>query len=79
MFDKAIVKPDHRFLSTMFSSSITDGYSTRDIVFKWEVKHGDGMMFVPAGVKMLPQYKLVELKLKEVHTAYVIGALNRNN
>ena len=57
-------------LSPFFS---IDGYSTRHIRFKWEVNDGNGMNFVPASVKMLPQYKLTELKLTEIHTAYVVG------
>jgi len=49
------------------------GYSEDHITFRWEKDLTDGMSFVPANTKMLPQYSLVKLSLTKTFNAYVVG------
>ncbi|XP_020905155.1 gamma-aminobutyric acid receptor subunit beta-4-like [Exaiptasia diaphana] len=49
------------------------GYSTKHIVFKWEIPGNDGLGFVPQTLKMLPQYKLAKVELATLNNVYVVG------
>jgi len=42
-------------------------------MYEWETKESDGMKFVPGDAKVLPQFKLIDVKLKKLYTQYVIG------
>lgn len=52
---------------------IADGYHMGHIIYRWEANSSDGMSFVPIHVRLMPQYKIVDVRLlPEIHH-YVVG------
>ncbi|KAK3709453.1 hypothetical protein QZH41_017500, partial [Actinostola sp. cb2023] len=49
------------------------GYSVDDITYHWETQDGDGMKFVPIDAKVLPQFRLIDVRLSSQFTKYIIG------
>ena len=57
--------------------SVSDGYSDRDIAFRWENK--SNRISIGDKVRTLPQYNLTGFRTLERHTAYVVGKLLEYN
>ena len=56
---------------------LSDGYSNKDILYKWEIQGNDGMLFVPKTLRMLPQFALASVDLYSETSTYVAGEFIR--